>query len=302
MTLTHGELFAGISGFGLGFEQNGIKTRWQVEKDKSCKSILKKHYPTTQQFDDVIHCGSNNLSAVDVISFGSPCQNLSKGAEIYGKAGLSGEQSRLFFEGIRIIRELQPSVAIWENVYGAISSHDGRDFAAVISAFLQCGACDIAWRTFNARHFGVPQQRRRIFVVADFRGERAGKILFDTKSQGGITPSSDQSRPQNAPDFEKSPYLIFGDGGLKSPTQVARTLTAHAGRYDLDSDTFIVDKRTTRARFLTPLERERLQGFPDNWTLHPSVAEGARIKMLGNAVCVKVSAFLGQQITRWLNP
>ena len=165
MTLTHGELFAGISGFGQGFARVGIKTVWHVEIDDKCRVILGHHYPDTLLLDDVKECGKHNLPPVDVISFGTPCQDLSVAGK---RKGLKGERSGLFFEGIRIVDELQPAFAVWENVPGAFSSNSGRDFASVLAAFRECGARDIAWRVLDAQYFGVAQRRRRVFVVADF--------------------------------------------------------------------------------------------------------------------------------------
>lgn len=179
--LTHGELFAGIGGFGLGFDRAGMETKWHVEIDKACQSVLRTHWPNTPILSDVREVGAHNLPHVDVISFGSPCQDLSIAGQ--RKGIIDGKRSNLFFEGIRIVGELKPTLAIWENVPGAFSSNRGRDFAAVLCAFQGLGARDVAWRTLDAQHFGVPQRRRRIFLVADFGGERAAEILFE--SEGG---------------------------------------------------------------------------------------------------------------------
>ena len=181
MKLTHGELFAGISGFGLGFSEAGIETAWQVEIDKHCRSVLKRHYPDVLLLEDVRECGKRNLPNVDVVSFGSPCQDLST---LGKRGGLDGKRSSLFYEAIRVVAELQPAFAVWENVVGALSSNDGRDFVSVLDAFRERGARDVAWRTLDALYFGVPQRRRRIFLVADFGGERAAEVLFETEPCG----------------------------------------------------------------------------------------------------------------------
>lgn len=177
--LTHGELFAGIGGFGLGFDRAGMKTIWHVEVDKCCQNILRRHNPESLILGDIRECGANNLPYVDVISFGSPCQDLSIAGK--RKGIIDGERSNLFFEAIRIVEELKPAFAVWENVPGAFSSNHGRDFAAVLNAFHELGTCDVAWRCLDAQYFGVPQRRRRIFLMADFRGERAAEILFESQ-------------------------------------------------------------------------------------------------------------------------
>jgi DNA (cytosine-5)-methyltransferase 1 len=177
-----GSLFAGIGGFDLGLERAGMECAWQVEIDTQCQRILRRHYPGTAKHLDVRDCGAHNLEKVDVITFGSPCQDFS----IAGKrAGIDGERSGLFHEAIRIIGELNPTFAVWENVPGAYSSNAGRDFAAILGAFRECGARDIAWRTLDSQYFGVPQRRRRIFLVADFRSECAGEILFESEGVPG---------------------------------------------------------------------------------------------------------------------
>src|SRR5437016_3676006 len=120
-----GELFAGIGGFGLAFERTGFEVAWQVEIDKDCNRVLATHWPNVERFEDVRDVGAHNLAPVDVITFGSPCQDLSLAGK---RGGLNAERSGLFFEAIRIIRELRPAIAVWENVPGAFSSNDGRDF------------------------------------------------------------------------------------------------------------------------------------------------------------------------------
>jgi len=227
--LTHGELFAGISGFGLGFARAGIKTLWHVEIDKNCQKVLRHHYPGALLLDDVTECGAHNLPSVDVISFGTPCQDLS----IAGKReGLKGERSGLFFEGIRIVDELKPTFAVWENVPGAFSSNAGRDFAAVLSAFRECGACDIAWRVLDAQYFGVAQRRRRVFIVADFRGERTGEILFEP-SRCAWNPAESRKTGQGvartvAPSLAASGREVSrtGESRGQDPVIIAPTLTA----------------------------------------------------------------------------
>lgn len=227
MKLTHGELFAGVSGFGYGFGLSGIKTLWHAEIDEGCKSVLRYHYPDTPIYHDVrgisLRTGKGwrryyKPEPVDIVTFGSPCQDLS----IAGKRdGLDGSRSGLFYEAIRIVKELRPSIAIFENVMGAFSSNSGRDFAAVLGAFYECGARDIAWRSFDARYFGVAQRRRRVFVVADFTGERAGEILFEPES----------SSRDFAPRAETRARVAHA---------VARGAGGSGYRYDANGEDFIV--------------------------------------------------------------
>lgn len=176
-----GELFAGIGGFGLGFARAGFEHAFMVEKDEACQSVLRENFPGVPIFGDVTQVNGADLPPCDVLTFGSPCQDLSVAGK---RAGFDGARSGLFFEATRIIREMraahgQPAIAIWENVPGAFTSARGLDFAAALDALAECGAVDLAWRVLDARYFGVAQRRRRVFLVADFGGERAGAVLFE---------------------------------------------------------------------------------------------------------------------------
>mgnify|MGYP002408830625 CR=1 FL=1 len=172
-----GSLFTGVGGFDLGFERAGMKCEWQVEFDKNCQNILRKHWSETELFDDVRTVGRHNLKPVDVICGGFPCQDVS----IAGKrAGLAGERSGLWSEFARIIDELEPKWVVVENVPGLLSSNRGRDFATVIRWLAERGY-GVAWRILDSQHFGVAQRRRRVFVVGSFGNGGAAEILFESE-------------------------------------------------------------------------------------------------------------------------
>lgn len=189
--LTVGSLFSGVGGFEMGFERAGFVTRWQCEIDPDATSVLERHWPNVRRYRDVTEVDPADLEPVDVIAFGSPCQGFS----VAGKGnGLKDERSGLFGEALRIIRGVRPAIALWENVPGAFSTGGddeqdttirGRDFAAVLAGLANLGAVDIGWRVLDAQYFGVPQRRRRIFLVADFRGRRTAQILLESDSGGG---------------------------------------------------------------------------------------------------------------------
>lgn len=206
--LTLGSLFDGIGGFPYAAPFYGIRPLWASEIVPECVSVTKKHFPDMEHVGDITKLHGGKLPPVDIITFGSPCQDLSVAS---GKRlGLAGERSGLFLEAIRIIREMQeatngeyPKFALWENVPGALSSSSRRDFKAVLEAFTDAEVpmpgsgrwanagmvrgrgVDLAWCVYDAQYFGTAQRRRRIFLVADFRGERAGEILFVPKSLSG---------------------------------------------------------------------------------------------------------------------
>ena len=169
---TYGSLFSGVGGFDMGFDQENYECVFQVEWDKNCQQILAKHWPEVPKWSDVQEVNGAEVPPCDVLTFGSPCQDLSVAGK---RAGLDGGRSSMFYEATRIIKEMRnatesvyPRVVVWENVPGALSSNNGADFGQVLDTLAECGAVDIQWSILDAQHFGVPQRRRRIFVVAIF--------------------------------------------------------------------------------------------------------------------------------------
>jgi len=172
-------LFSGVGGFDLGLERAGMTTVAQVEWDAKCQQVLARHWPDVPRWGDVSDVHGGDLPDCDLVAFGSPCQDLSVAGK---RAGMvEGEtRSGLFYEAIRIIKELQdeqrgPAWVVWENVVGALSSNGGRDFGAVLDSLADIGAVDIQWRVLDAQWFGVPQRRRRVFVVARLHPGDAGR-------------------------------------------------------------------------------------------------------------------------------
>jgi DNA (cytosine-5)-methyltransferase 1 len=171
MTLTYGSLFAGVGGFDMGMEQAGYEPVFQVEWDKNCQKILHHHWPTVPKWGDVCDVNGADLPPCDVLIFGSPCQDLSVAGK---RAGLQdGDRSSMFFEAVRIIKEMRdatnsiyPRATIWENVPGALSSNRGADFGVVLSSMADIGAITQEYAVLDAQYFGVPQRRRRIFLVS----------------------------------------------------------------------------------------------------------------------------------------
>ena len=202
-----GSLFDGSGGFPLAGAMFGIEPVWASEIEPFPIRVTSLRFPGMKHLGDVTKINGAEIEPVDIITFGSPCQDLS----IAGKqAGIQdGERSNLFFEAVRIIKEMRnatankfPRFAVWENVPGAFSSNGGEDFRAVLHSLCsvhdiytnvprppdgawQPAGCvlgngySIAWRVLDAQYFGVPQRRKRIFLVADFGSERAGEILFE---------------------------------------------------------------------------------------------------------------------------
>lgn len=249
--MTLGSLFDGIAGFPLAASRYGIKTVWASEIEKNCIDIAKKHFPDVLHLGDITEIDGAKIPAVDIISFGSPCQDLS----VAGKqAGLSGEKSKLFLEAVRIIREMRlktngeyPKYIIWENVAGAFSSHKGEDFRRVLEEITESNipmpasgrwaaagmvgieraggekVCTVAWRLFDAQFWGVPQRRKRIYLVADFRNGSAGQILFECESLLGYSGTRTAEGKGSAGDIKG---CTFGEdcGGLEEDADGQLTL------------------------------------------------------------------------------
>ena len=220
--LTLGSLFDGIGGWCLAAQRAGIKPIWSSEIEKFPLAVTAHHFPEVVQLGDITKLDGATLPPVDIICAGPPCQDLS----VAGKQkGLAGERSGLFINAINIVRRMRlstgggyPRFFVWENVPGAFSSNHGLDFKAVLeeigqatipmpergkwadAGLVQCDNCEIAWRVLDAQYFGVPQRRRRIFLVADFAkaGRCAGEILFERESVPGDSAQGGAERERIA--------------------------------------------------------------------------------------------------------
>ena len=213
-TLTLGSLFDGSGGFPLGGLLCGITPVWASEIEPFPIRVTTKRLPFMKHYGDISQMDGGKIEPVDIITFGSPCTDMSIAGR---RAGLDGKQSVLFYQAIRIIQEMRdathgkyPRYIVWENVPGAFSSNHGEDFKAVLEAVIgikEPGAqvpmpeknfwpyadlymgeqWSVAYRTLDAQHWGVPQRRRRIFLVADFAGWGAGQVLFESEGLSGYS-------------------------------------------------------------------------------------------------------------------
>lgn len=229
--LTLGSLFDGSGGFPLGGLISGITPLWASEIEPFPIRVTTKRLPQMKHYCDVSAQNGADLPPVDIITFGSPCQDMSVAGK---RSGLDGERSSLFYQAVRIVKEMRcktngkyPRFVVWENVQGAFSSNKGEDFRAVLSSLckikredyavpeLPNGKWDnagcimgedfsLAWRLFDAQYWGVPQRRKRIYLVADLDGGSAGKILFESEGVSGYTPQGFRSWQRTAGSAEES--------------------------------------------------------------------------------------------------
>lgn len=254
--LTLGSLFDGSGGFPLGGLISGIIPLWSSEIEPFCIRVTSKRLPQVKHYGNVSDIDGGEIEPVDIITFGSPCQDMSVAGK---RSGLDGERSCLFYEAVRIIKEMRcktngkyPRFVVWENVPGAFSSNKGEDFKAVLEAICKiksetfdvpkpekwsnsgCIVADdfsLAWRVLDAQYWGVPQRRKRIYLVADFADECAGKILFESESLSGYSEKSLCSWQGTANNLEKGIGAagISIDGYNSAVSEKASTLGVNCG-------------------------------------------------------------------------
>ena len=212
--LTLGSLFDGSGGFPLGGLLAGIKPLWASEIEPFPIRVTTKRLPSVEHLGDISTVDGAKVAPVDIITFGSPCTDMSVAGK---RAGLDGRQSCLFYQAIRIVKEMRcatdgkyPRFIVWENVPGAFSSNKGEDFKAVLEAVCSVkgegvsvpgppkgkwanagnivgDGFSLAWRVLDAQFWGIPQRRKRIYLVTDFAGGSAGKILFESEGVSGYS-------------------------------------------------------------------------------------------------------------------
>lgn len=188
MSLTVGSLFSGVGGFDKGLEDAGCEIKWQVERDPFARKVLAKHWPHVTCGDDVREWPRNRHEPIDLLVGGFPCQDLSVAGK---RAGLAGERSGLFHEFVRIAKALQPTWGLVENVPGLFSSCGGRDMATVLEGLRECWPV-VGYAVLDSQYFGVPQRRRRVFLVGGPTERCVEQVLFESQSCGGdFTPSDE---------------------------------------------------------------------------------------------------------------
>jgi DNA (cytosine-5)-methyltransferase 1 len=295
--------FSGIGGLDLGFHRVGYKVTVQCEIDKFCRSILEKHWPDVPLYRDIKEMQNADVPVSDVWTGGFPCQDVSL-ARMGPRAGLKGKKSGLFFEFVRLVEQGRPAVILIENVPGLLSSHGGRDFQVVIRTLAELGY-GVGWRVLNSRYFGVPQSRQRIYIAGCYRdGRGPGKILFESQRRKGDDAQSRSDGTKPLSPFKKS----LGDHVTGPIVQsLAYCLYACSARHTgTDWSRNYVIYPQGKVRRLMPLECERLQGFPDNWTLPDGdlsdmeKIDTLRYTAIGNAVTVPVAEWLAKRAKDYL--
>ena len=249
-------LFAGVGGFDLALERQGVKVVASVEIDKKAQDVLRRHFPDSTIFGDITGVTGEQLRAAGfeqsngIITGGFPCQDLSVAGK---RAGLGGARSGLFWEICRLLDETRAQNFILENVPGLLSSNGGKDMAVVVEALVKRGY-RIAWRVLDAQHFGVPQRRRRVFIVGCLgdSGRSPEEILAIGQSRAGyleasnkkgkntataVTTSVGESSETITTSFSPSSFAHYVEN-----ERVSATLRAGGGDLGGGSETLVANK------------------------------------------------------------
>ena len=326
-----GSVCSGVEAASVAWSTLGWEAAWFCEFDKFPSAVLEHHYPNIPNLNDMTKIEERNEyhdRAIDLLVGGTPCQSFS----IAGlRKGLDDDRGNLALKFCEILRNKQPRWFVWENVPGVLSSNNGRDFASILSGFRECGY-GFAYRVLDAQYFGVAQRRRRVFVVGyigDWR--RAAAVLFEQDSlHRNFAPSKETGEDNTAnlgkcltargagglnydpetANFIPACYAIQGNiidrspnnggNGLGFSKEKSGTLTVgdrHAVFFQ--SKASVLQEKFVRR--LTPIECERLQGFPDNYTNIPwrgknDAPDTPRYKSMGNSMAVPVMRWIGERI------
>ena len=311
-------LFSGIGGFDLALKRNGVEIVGACEIDKYARQVYGKHFSGVKIWQNATTIEPKEIPDHSIFVAGFPCQPFSIAGN---RRGFNDTRGTLFFEIQKIVEEKQPSILLLENVPGLLNHNKGQTFATILDTLDENGY-DVEWQVLNSKYF-VPQNRERLFIVGHLRGKRARKIfpiggddqetngpqnkmikkiggysqcnsVYDTED--AVFPSLQSGTHGYATGNIMAPKIVadrsrnYADKGrnLESPKDISNSLTS------VQKDNLLLNAR--RIRRLTPLECERLQGFPDNWTeVH---SDTQRYKMCGNDITVPVVEYLVKELLR----
>lgn len=306
-------VFSGVEAATVAWEPLGWEPVAFCEIDAFPSAVLAERFPDVPNLGDITEVDWKGFvyenGAVDLVVGGSPCQSFSVAGKREGLSGASG----LMFEYVRCVRELRPRWFVWENVPGALSSEGGAAFGCLLSELDELGY-GLAWRVLDAKHFGVPQQRRRVFLVGSLGTGRAAEVLIEPESiawdsekgegaGAGRSAGPERGVDEGCGERRTTPVVIDraafnqGENAQYDPhiaeSEVMDTLVArgpHAVCIEANGSTVV--------RRLTPRECERLNGFPDDWTLIPwaNGIDTHRYKAMGNSMCINVMRWIGERI------
>ncbi|WP_448823789.1 DNA cytosine methyltransferase [Capnocytophaga sp.] len=327
------DLFSGIGGFALGFQRAGYQftEHYFSEIDKHAIANYKHNFPHAKYIGDITTLHGGDFTDIDIITFGSPCQDFSLAGR---REGLKGAKSSLIEYAIALIAHIRPGLFVWENVKGAFSSNAGADFWAIIQAFANIGGYRLEFQLLNTKWL-LPQNRERIYLVGHLGG-RSIPGVFPFGENDKLLEGKTRKENRKCPSIKTSPartitarYSKMGSNDTYIVPKVAATLTGggHSGGLHSDmtvirqlkrgknkgadlticptisSNAFQENNLLNGVRRLTEIECERLQGFPDNWTQYGNyngrirrISKTQRYKLIGNAVTVDIVTMIAKRL------
>jgi len=322
-----GSVCSGIESASVAWNDLGWRAAWFSEIDPFACRVLYHHYPSVPNYGDANLFGGWPHESVDVIAGGTPCQSFSLAGL---RKGLDDPRGNVMLAFVGIVERFRPRWVVWENVPGVLSSNGGRDFGTFLGALEKLGY-GWAYRTLDAQFFGVPQRRRRVFVIGCLADQSsAAAVLFERESVRGHTSQTESQsevqwwngksvsqtcdavlyKGQMMPEKNRFPVLALGEKSYFHPTATT-TETARFAEL-ITPSVNVLDRLKTigmstvsmplgscgRAylRRATPIEVERLQGFPSGYTDIPGAKDGPRFRALGNAWAVPVARWIGDRI------
>ena len=282
--------FSGIGGFDLGLENVGMKVVFKCEIDNICREILRKHWPEVPLKGDINDLEPEDIPESELWCGGFPCQDLSL-ANQGKRKGLKGERSGLFFKFAELIGKKTPRWVVIENVPGLLNSNFGKDFQILIQTLEKFGY-GVSWRVLDAKYFGTPQRRRRVFVIGSFRTLKSAEVLFE---QGGTTITDKSGRGKWQIPSEGSTRCIRStDTYSIQHASIGRKHTAgpQAKGYRNDGETYTLDSRGGADAVCStnvPFRIRKVTGIPNG-------VDRNRYRKIGNAVAIPVIEWIGKRI------
>ena len=303
--LRYGSVCSGVEAATAAWHLLGWQPQWFSEIEAFPSAVLAHHYPDTPNHGDMTTFKEWPDDPIDLLVGGTPCQSFSVAGL---RKGLDDPRGNLMLTYLAIAERYKPRWLVWENVPGVLSSNRGRDFGTFLGALGQLGY-GFAYRVLDAQYFGVAQRRRRVFVVGylgDWR--RAAAVLFERESLSGHPAPRRETREEVAACLTRGVGQRYDPETETLPIAFGAQNSANQGDSVSEHVTPTLDKSKTPAamtagsvRRLTPVECERLQGFPDDYTLIPyrnrMAADGPRYKAMGNSMAVPIMRWIGKRIS-----
>lgn len=282
--------FAGIGGFDLGLERSGMDVVFQCEINQFCQSVLKKNWPDVPLFSDIGSLMSSDIPESNVWCGGFPCQDVSL-ANQGKRKGLLGERSGLFYTYAKLIKERKPDWLIIENVPGLLNSHDGEDFRTIIETLDELGY-GVSWRVLDAKYFGTPQRRRRVYIVASLGDMRSARVLFESGSteitdKQGCGKRSGNTR-ENVSSLSGTDIYSIQHAGIGRKASAG----PQAKGFRNDGETYTLDSRGSSDAVCSPDVAFRVRNFAGI----SEKLDSRRFRAIGNAVAVPIIEWIGKRI------